>query len=214
MISKVCCSCKLEKSADNYCKNRSSADSLSAQCRSCSKVYREEHKHIKYDSHSKQYRAQYLKNNNQHINQLRRNNYWSNLDKYRQANRTNHIKHRSKRLSYFKSYYNRNVEYFKAKSKRYRSNNMESILLRNRKRKSKLIGNVSQEQINYLLELFDNKCYYCGEPLSRGVNLHLDHRIPICRNGIHHISNIVPSCSKCNLQKGRKTEEEFVQGIR
>lgn len=51
-------------------------------------------------------------------------------------------------------------------------------------------------------------CRYCGihtrEP-------HCDHRIPLSRGGDNSIPNLVTACSGCNLSKGSKTLEEWLQ---
>lgn len=57
-----------------------------------------------------------------------------------------------------------------------------------------------------ILKRFGRRCYYCNKPLKRPV---MEHKIPLCRGGLHSISNIVPACKPCNSRKHRKTAEEF-----
>jgi len=45
-------------------------------------------------------------------------------------------------------------------------------------------------------------CYLCGTPVWPGVNLHMDHVVPISRGGIHCADNLRPACATCNLRKG------------
>lgn len=47
---------------------------------------------------------------------------------------------------------------------------------------------------------FDNRCAYCG----CADDLEVEHVIPICKGGEHHLGNIVPACHACNSNKGRK----------
>ena len=53
-------------------------------------------------------------------------------------------------------------------------------------------------------------CYYCK--ISIPVNeSHLEHKRPISRGGKNTKGNLVLSCAPCNLKKGNKTAEEFMQ---
>lgn len=52
----------------------------------------------------------------------------------------------------------------------------------------------------------DSRCVYCGEV----TELVPDHAVPLSRGGDNLIGNILPSCVRCNRQKGSKTYEEFV----
>lgn len=39
--------------------------------------------------------------------------------------------------------------------------------------------------------------------------LQADHRTPLCRGGGNSIDDILPACARCNQRKGTRTEEEF-----
>lgn len=49
-----------------------------------------------------------------------------------------------------------------------------------------------------------NKCYYCNSLLLFDHSTHLDHYIPLSKGGMHSITNVVWSCSTCNLIKHDK----------
>jgi len=49
-----------------------------------------------------------------------------------------------------------------------------------------------------------SQCVYCGEDAS-----HVDHRTPKARGGTDAIENLVPSCARCNIDKGMMTVEEW-----
>jgi 5-methylcytosine-specific restriction endonuclease McrA len=64
-------------------------------------------------------------------------------------------------------------------------------------------------------------CYYCESECSH-VNLQIEHKDPLAKGGLNNISNIVLSCSKCNMLKVRPkhspdkrnlNEEEFFSYI-
>ena len=68
-------------------------------------------------------------------------------------------------------------------------------------------GSYTLIDIQLIKESQNNLCYYCLVPLSEHWST--DHRIPFCRGGSNHPSNIVVACLRCNLAKNRKTEAEF-----
>ncbi len=47
-------------------------------------------------------------------------------------------------------------------------------------------------------------CYLCGTPVWQGVNLHMDHVIPVARDGVHCADNLRPACASCNHRKGAR----------
>lgn len=47
-------------------------------------------------------------------------------------------------------------------------------------------------------------CWMCGVPVAQGVNLHMDHVVPIARGGIHCAENLRPACATCNRRKGAR----------
>lgn len=188
---KKCCDCKKDRDILLFSKNINNIDNLSSQCKVCKK--------------------EYYKQNKIRINELRKISRDKNPEKYKQQSNSNHSKHRDERLLKQKLYYLNNIEYFKIKNKVYRENNRDSILLRNRKRRNSLkFSIITQCQINNLLNIHNNKCLYCAIDVKRGINLHLDHKIPLSRGGDHAIYNLAPACKSCNLQKGSSTHEEFL----
>lgn len=46
---------------------------------------------------------------------------------------------------------------------------------------------------------FGGQCAYCGDPLSN--RWHADHLVSVDKGGFNHVSNRVPSCSRCNEQE-------------
>lgn len=163
-----------------------------------------------YNSKTSEYRKEYYLKNKDKINAKRRKNYNLNSLKYKEQSKKSHALNREKRIKKQKEYYINNLEYFKDKNKKYRNSNKDYILLKNQKRKNLLKSkNIPQFEIENLLKINDYKCFYCKIIVKRGINLHLDHKIPLSRGGSHSIDNLVPSCKTCNLQKGTKTNEEF-----
>ena len=183
---KTCCTCKTEKPLDSsyYCNNKSTKDGFSDQCKECAKKYRDEHKVQKssYPSSAKEYRDQYIDENREHVNDVRRKNYQQNKDKYKKANHDKYLRHRKAYRASQRIYYLDNTAEIAEKNKRFRDSNRLYIYLKNRARQKMLkVNSITQKQINNLLMSFNNECYYCGISVKIGVNLHLDHKIPLSR---------------------------------
>lgn len=191
-LSKICTSCNIDMSILNFYNNKTTKDSLSYTCKICAKKYKEKNK--------------------DHINKLRVKRYKNNPKKYNLQSNKSHKKHRQDRLIKQRLYFKNNKDYFYVKNKKYRQENIDSILLRNRQRKL-LLKNfpiIKQLEINQLLKEHEYKCFYCKIEVKRRVNLHIDHKISLFCGGEHTINNLVPACKSCNLRKGIKTVEEFL----
>lgn len=63
--------------------------------------------------------------------------------------------------------------------------------------------------VRRMMEQGPEHCYYCGVVISP-ESLHLEHMKPISRGGGNR-RNLVMSCRRCNLEKGRKTHDEYVE---
>jgi 5-methylcytosine-specific restriction endonuclease McrA len=76
-----------------------------------------------------------------------------------------------------------------------------------RARKLEANGSFTKKEFEAKLKLYKGKCHWCMKPIEGSV--HRDHVIPLSRGGSNDISNIVPSCSKCNLSKNDKLPHEW-----
>jgi hypothetical protein len=45
------------------------------------------------------------------------------------------------------------------------------------------------------------RCAYCGRGQDDGVQLHIDHLVPVARGGRNELENLVTACATCNLGK-------------
>ena len=112
--------------------------------------------------------------------------------------------------------YARNKEKQREYNKKYQKENKERILHNSYKGKLKRRKQVEPKHtfIEWieLLKKHDNRCFYCGDKMTKYVGLKQrtrDHIVAIYNGGTDEISNIVPACRSCNSQKGTKTLEEW-----
>lgn len=52
-------------------------------------------------------------------------------------------------------------------------------------------------------------CYYCHQKFD-SIYLHVDHKIPLVRNGTNNPTNLVTACINCNSEKGNMTSQEYI----
>lgn len=113
-----------------------------------------------------------------------------------------------------KAFVEKHPEKVAARRKAYRYNNRDKCMAANSKRISAIqaatIGN--PDEIKTLVKAWNSDpntcCYYCAAPVY-GTKFHVDHIIPISRNGAHHIDNLCPACVLCNLTKHDKLVSEW-----
>lgn len=76
---------------------------------------------------------------------------------------------------------------------------------RRRARQRKAEGTFGIEDIERILRLQDERCFYCNEESPMTV----DHVVPLVRGGSNWPTNIVMACHPCNASKGDKLVEEW-----
>lgn len=65
-------------------------------------------------------------------------------------------------------------------------------------------GTITTEAIDELLKKQNYKCAICKTSITLRGNRHLDHIIPLSKDGIHSINNVQWLCVRCNVKKGNK----------
>ncbi len=67
------------------------------------------------------------------------------------------------------------------------------------------VDKISPASIRLRFAAFSDTCAYCG---LGGVDVQIEHVIPLSRRGQHTLSNIVPAYAACNFSKGSKPVED------
>jgi 5-methylcytosine-specific restriction endonuclease McrA len=197
MNEKRCPQCDEIKPLTEFYKNTSRKDGLSVYCKQCVKENCNDY---------------YLRNKEQckdRLNRWRADNreYVRARDqKYRQDNPD--IEFRKQ-----KRYRERHKEQLYLKGKKYREEHKDYFNNKNRERKLTLLdvsdGTVTLEAEKILYEQQNGLCDYCGCSLEDSGK-HLDHIVPISRGGLHTITNVHWTCPTCNMSKGDRLEEEWL----
>lgn len=66
-------------------------------------------------------------------------------------------------------------------------------------------------EIGQMLCAQDARCAYCRVLLSGPY--HIDHKMPVSRGGLNGIENLQVTCPTCNMSKGARTHEEFIEAL-
>lgn len=83
-----------------------------------------------------------------------------------------------------------------------------AILQRRRARTSEGEDGYTAADIKQLYRLQKGLCWWCEKPLND--HYHIDHRIPLSKNGSNRLDNIVLAHAYCNLSKGDKLPGEWI----
>lgn len=107
--------------------------------------------------------------------------------------------------------YQNNKKKYQDKSKEWRALNPEKVKEQAHKRICKISKIEGSHTAKEIRELFDKqkcKCANCLVDITlksrMSTTLHLDHIMPISKNGTNNISNIQLLCRDCNLRKHAK----------
>lgn len=241
-LTKICTKCGTEKSIDEFNKSNRTKDGKNNHCKQCTRDYMNSKREIYKDNQKKYYEEnkEQISKQKKERYQKDKDIIKAQVKKYRDTNkdkilernrryrannkekvalkqkiyhRQKYLENARKILERNKEYRLKNIEKSKAYHRRYRNTPKGKAIQRNAqsiRRIRRIEGDVTTEQ---MIELQKTKfCYWCNEKIKKN-DLNVDHYIPISKGGKHTISNLVASCSKCNLQKRAKDPQEYANSI-
>ena len=156
---------------------------------------------------------EYYQKNKEKLNILAKKNYEENKERRLEV-RKEYVKNNPDKLAIQqKNWYLKNKEKKLLNSSLYVKNNKLKHTLYNEKRrgvKNKTCDkSVTEIAILKMLKNQEEKCIYCKKNITD--IFHIDHIIPLCRQGTHSIDNVQLLCPTCNYSKGDKNNEEFIK---
>src|SRR5690606_3315005 len=190
MEAKECRKCGAIKPLSEYRKNRGRPDGLESQCKTCQRAR---------DA------AWYKKNREAKLEYCAG---WraENPEYYREYDRRNGNRHSPE---WGAEYYATNRDKIRASQAAYRSTPSgraarRAANLRYKVRKlERDCGCTNGRALRLVME--SGICACCGSTAE-----HVDHVVPLAKGGMHCVSNLVPSCAKCNLVKSDREFGDFV----
>lgn len=132
MKSKRCCQCKLEKSLNDFHKNKSKPDGLAPNCKKCRSI----NSKTKYSKKIKEYKKTWYEENKQQIKKKDKERYANNKEEILAKNKEWRQNNLEKVKEAKREYYKNNKEYVKAKVKEYRDSNLKKVRAREHAYKS------------------------------------------------------------------------------
>jgi hypothetical protein len=141
-------------------------------------------------------KRQWYLRNKEHVLQKAQEWYEQNPERYAKNQKNHKQRYKEHYSEYHKKWAIENPDKCRLKKHRYYA------------RRKRQLGEVSPNIIDRLFGDQKGLCFYCSGELQ---DYHLEHMIPISRNGLHDDGNLCLSCPTCNLRKKDKTAEEFKQ---
>lgn len=187
-LTKICGKCKIEKPINEF--GKCSRDGFQSRCKECKKADNLENKHKIFE-----YNQAYMAKNKEKLAKSKSEYYQKNKERLSEYKK----EYRKNNMHIIKAY----CQSEKGKARDKNSNHRRRVKIKN--------SDVTNKQ---LLELEKNAkvCYWCNTTL-KNKKVHIDHYQPLSKDGQHTLSNLVVSCSKCNLSKNAKDPIEFANSI-
>ena len=117
------------------------------------------------------------------------------------------------RLARDRAYKERHRDQVNAGSRRHQKANPEQRRAIWQRRRARELGAAGNYTTKEWLELLIEYRQRCAY-CGGGESLQADHRVPLSRGGSHDITNILPACRPCNLRKSAMSEGEFRARLR
>lgn len=149
--------------------------------------------------------------NPEKVRKHKRDSWERNKDASNEKRRQDRVDNPTKYKAYTKRKYAKNKNRIKKTNKQYRQENPEKVSEWHRNYKAKKKGAEgfhTQADIDHLLESQNYLCNGCDKNLEQGF--HVDHIIPLSRDGTNWSDNLQLLCPACNLSKNKKTMEEWM----
>lgn len=212
---KMCPSCGVLKSVDDFGKHRSKPDGYQNYCKDCRSL---KAKTVYADKTSK-YQAKYRAENHERLSEYGKERYlndpepykkrakeWKNLNPERKKflDKQWALNNRQRVNENSRKWVQRNPEKRKVIVTAYDRSHKEESRIRASARRAKVRNNgcvpYTKEQLMWKLEMSGYECYICSERLD--TTIHWDHVKPIAAGGPDMLSNLRPTHAKCNQSKG------------
>lgn len=213
---KRCTRCEVVQCIEGFHRHKYSSDGRRSACKACRKA----------ESQTEEFktkRRQHHKENAEHINEQKREWYHSNPERPRGYVR-NYRENNPEKVKAYEQEYNRS-ERGKERDRRYRENNPEKVKETRQKswhkhhdayiaqmrahhayvrtQQTGAGGSFTAQEWEALKAHYNYTCPACGKREPE-IQLTIDHKRPVSKQGASTIDNIQPLCLSCNSRKGTK----------
>jgi 5-methylcytosine-specific restriction endonuclease McrA len=181
-MEKTCTRCGETKERGDFRKRKSSKDGLATECRACA-CARDRQWTRENQDHRRAYRERTKKERSEYAKR-----WYSENPGYRER------------------YYRENKAANYERRYRWIELNPEKHRALSAKRRAALRATSDLEAVaEYMGLLRADPCVYCGSPTN-----HIDHIVPLAREGAHEWGNLAPTCATCNASKATQDVLTFM----
>lgn len=208
---KRCCTCKKHFPATNeyWHKNKREPDGLAIRCKSCKKIMAR----ATYERHREKILKQTAEYNRAHPelrHEIQARYYQRHIDTERERHRNYYAQNKEHVRGTKRKWRETHRLQHRACQHAWRVKNRRRVLEIKRLRRERLaesLENFTEADALLQLKTQGGKCWWCGKELQ---DYHIDHIIPVSRDGTNAANNIVIACPPCNLEKGSKLPWEWL----
>ena len=189
VMYRECIKCKEYKVFDEFGKNKNKTFGIGSECKVCKKEYDKEYREQNKEK-IKEYWKEYYEQNQDKISYMQKN-YRDNIkNKYGVSETTL----RRRKDDDYKLQCNLRISNYK--------NLKRALEYYNNKKSDKLPSKSQSRMLLRLYEIQNHNCPYCSNNMKDDI--HIDHIIPLSKNGSNKVHNLILCCSYCNLRKNAK----------
>lgn len=170
-----------------------------------------EHYHANLEQMVEQSRR-YRESNREQINAHKREHYHANRDTILEGRRGYYYANQERLKETSRDYWRTNREQMRAYDRRrYLDDPPRAWTAKYRQRAKKYGYEPVVEPFTKpdVIARYGDTCFYC----KVGAFEHLEHAIPVARDGAHTLDNVRPSCAACNRAKKDMTDIEFLASM-
>jgi len=207
------CKKSLRASPEFFHRDRTKKSGFSSYCKICQKANKREW-YVANAEHARQYSSQWVRDNYERAKATRKEWVKNNPEKVKAYHRKSYQKHKAKKMEYKRLYKKRKGDSYRKQArdytKRWRAENKEKVRIQwkvRQARKRAASGAHTTKDIRELYELQHRRCGYCG--ISLFNEYHVDHIMPLSKNGSNDPENLMIACRDCNLSKRDRLFDEW-----
>jgi 5-methylcytosine-specific restriction endonuclease McrA len=195
-------------------RHKATRDGLNPSCKVCEKVRQQKWRDNLYTLEGSEKLSKYRLARSQTSRKYRANH----PDRVREVQQRYRAIHRERLRIYVQQWRAANPDKTRILKQQWREANRKKVramsLQAIHRRRARLYNNGGSHTAEDIQRLYENQkgcCAYCGNILVKGKRkTHIDHVRPLVQGGSNSIENIAIACAKCNLSKGDRTPEEWV----
>ncbi len=215
---RICKDCKRELPATSkhFISKKSSINGkfyFMGCCRDCWNVRRRAH-HLENPAIKQGQRQRYLKRHPELIKEQKRQSHIRCRVRNNERSKHWHYANKDHVRELHAQQYQENRETVLQRALDYQASHPEYVKAREARRRARITkngGNCTTTELTDLYTQQEGRCGFCGIPVFYAIkgDVHLEHMTPLSRGGTNDITNLVFSCSNCNLSKHDKTVDEW-----